>query len=47
MTGRRGSVAPFLFGASDPALDFAIGLYESPRPDMGHADGPLLFRIVP
>ncbi len=29
------------------ALDFAFGLYESPRPDTGRADGPLQFRIVP
>jgi len=29
------------------ALDFAFGLYESPRPDTGRADGPLLFRIAP
>ena len=30
-----------------PALDFTFGLYEPPRPDLGHADGSLLFHTEP
>src|SRR6266853_4213364 len=29
------------------ALDFAVGLYEPPRPDTGGADGSLVFRTSP
>jgi len=29
------------------ARDFAFGLYAPPRPDVGCADGPLVFRAVP